>query len=62
MSPYQLYQSKNILWAKDLPAKTIEFITKAEQIFDITEDDFNKICNCKTEFQFQRLINQQKGT
>lgn len=62
MSPYQLYQSKNILWAKDLPAKTIEFITKAEQIFDITEDDFNKICNCKSEFQFQRLINSKKGT
>lgn len=63
MTPYQLYQSKNILWAKNVPAKTIEFMTKAEQqLKHIDENTFNKICNCQTEFQFQRLINQQKGS
>ena len=38
MTPYQLYQSQNILWARSLPAKTIEFMTRAEKEINATED------------------------
>lgn len=31
MTPYQLYQSKNILYAKTFPARTIQYISEAEK-------------------------------
>lgn len=53
MTPYQLYQSQNIMWARSLPAKTIEFMTRAEkEIGSISETDFNKICKCKNNLAF----------
>lgn len=62
MSPYQLYQSQNIMWARSLPAKTIEFMTRAKkEIGSISETDFNKICDCKNNLAFQTFINEKKG-
>lgn len=57
MTPYQLYQSQNILWACSLPAKTIEFMTRAEkEIGSISETDFNKICDCKNNLAFHSFL------
>lgn len=60
MTPYQLYQSQNILWARALPAKTIEFMTRAEkEIGSISETDFNKICRCKNNLAFHSFIKER---
>ena len=60
MTPYQLYQSQNILWARSLPAKTIEFMTKAEkEIGSISETDFNEICGCKNNLAFHSFIRER---
>ena len=62
MTPYQLYQSQNIMWARALPAKTIEFMTSAEkEIGSISETDFKKICECKNNLAFHNFINKKKG-
>lgn len=61
MTPYQLYQSQNILWARSLPAKTIEFMTKAEkEIGSISETDFNEICRCENNLAFHSFITNRK--
>lgn len=61
MTPYQLYQSQNILWARSLPAKTIEFMTKAEkEIGSISETDFDEICRCKDNLAFHSFITNRK--
>lgn len=57
MTPYQLYQSQNILWARALPAKTIEFMTRAQkEIGSISETDFKEICRCKDNLAFHSFI------
>ena len=62
MTPYQLYQSQNIMWARSLPAKTIEFMTRAEkEIGSISETDFKKICECKDNLAFHSFINEKEG-
>lgn len=62
MTPYQLYQSQNIMWARSLPAKTIEFMTSAEkEIGFISETDFKKICECKNNLALHNLIKKKKG-
>lgn len=62
MTPYQLYQSQNIMWARSLPAKTIEFMTRAEkEIGSISETDFKKICECEHNLAFHSFINEKKG-
>ena len=61
MTPYQLYQSQNILWARSLPAKTIEFMTKAEkEIGSISETDFDEICRCKNNLAFHSFLTNRK--
>lgn len=61
MTPYQLYQSQNILWARSLPAKTIEFMTKAEnEIGSVSETDFKEICRCKDNLAFHSFITNRK--
>ena len=61
MTPYQLYQSQNILWARSLPAKTIEFMTRAEkEIGSISETDFKKICRCKDNLAFHSFLTNRK--
>lgn len=60
MTPYQLYQSQNILWALSLPAKTIEFMTRAEkEIGSISETDFDEICRCKDNLAFHSFITER---
>lgn len=60
MTPYQLYQSQNILWARSLPAKTIEFMTRAEkEIGSISETDFDEICKCKNNLAFHSFITER---
>lgn len=60
MTPYQLYQSQNILWARSLPAKTIEFMTRAEkEIGSISETDFKKICECEHNLAFHTFITER---
>ena len=60
MTPYQLYQSQNILWSRSLPAKTIEFMTKAEkEIGSISETDFDEICRCKNNLAFHSFITER---
>lgn len=60
MTPYQLYQSQNILWARSLPAKTIEFMTRAEkEISSISETDFNEICRCKNNLAFHAFTKER---
>lgn len=60
MTSYQLYQSQNILWACSLPAKTIEFMTRAEkEISSISETDFNEICRCKNNLAFHSFIKER---
>lgn len=60
MTPYQLYQSQNILWTRSLPAKTIEFMTKAEnEIGSISETDFKEICRCKNNLAFHSFITER---
>ena len=60
MTPYQLYQSQNILWARSLPAKTIEFMTRAEKEIDsISETDFDEICKCKNNLAFHSFIKKR---
>lgn len=60
MTPYQLYQSQNILWIAKLPAKTIEFMTRAEkEIGSISETDFKKICECKNNLAFHSFIRER---
>lgn len=60
MTPYQLYQSQNILWARSLPAKTIEFMTKAEkEIGSVSETDFDEICRCKNNLAFHSFIKER---
>ena len=57
MTPYQLYQSQNIMWARSLPAKTIEFMTRAEkEIGSISETDFKEICKCKDNLAFHSFL------
>jgi hypothetical protein len=61
MTPYQLYQSQNILWACSLPAKIIEFMTRAEkEISSISETDFNEICRCKNNLAFHSFLTNRK--
>lgn len=61
MTPYQLYQSQNILWARSLPAKTIEFMTRAEkEIGSISETDFKEICRCKDNLAFHSFLTNRK--
>ena len=61
MTPYQLYQSQNIMWARSLPAKTIEFMTRAEkEIGSISETDFDEICRCKDNLAFHSFITNRK--
>ena len=61
MSPYQLYQSKNILWAKNLPAKIIQYMIDAEEKLKyISEKDFEEICKCRNNLYFQNFIENQK--
>lgn len=61
MTPYQLYQSQNILWARSLPAKTIEFMTRAEKEIDsISETDFKEICRCKDNLAFHSFLTNRK--
>lgn len=61
MTPYQLYQSQNILWTRSLPAKTIEFMTKAEkEIGSISETDFDEICRCKDNLAFHTFLTNRK--
>ena len=61
MTPYQLYQSQNILWARSLPTKTIEFMTRAEkEIGSISETDFKEICRCKDNLAFHSFITNRK--
>lgn len=61
MTPYQLYQSQNILWARSLPAKTIEFMTRAEKEIDsISETDFDEICKCKNNLAFHSFLANRK--
>lgn len=63
MTPYQLYQSQNILWARSLPAKTIEFITRAEkEIGSISETDFEEICKCKHNVAFHSFITERTSS
>ena len=60
MTPYQLYQSKNILYAKTFPARTIQYISEAEKkLKHITEKDFNEICNCKQYLDFYNFIEKK---
>lgn len=60
MTPYQLYQSQNILWARSLPAKTIEFMTRAKkEIGSISETDFKEICRCKNNLAFHSFIKER---
>ena len=60
MTPYQLYQSQNIMWAQSFPAKTIEFMTKAEkEIGSISETDFKKICECKNNLAFHSFTKER---
>lgn len=60
MTPYQLYQSQNIMWARSLPAKTIEFMTRAEkEIGSISETDFDEICRCKNNLAFHSFITER---
>ena len=60
MTPYQLYQSQNILWTHSLPAKTIEFMTRAEkEIGSISETDFEEICRCKDNLAFHSFITER---
>lgn len=60
MTPYQLYQSQNILWACSLPAKTIEFMTRAEkEIGSVSETDFKEICRCKDNLAFHSFIKER---
>ena len=60
MTPYQLYQSQNILWACSLPTKTIEFMTRAEkEISSISETDFNEICRCKNNLAFHAFTKER---
>ena len=60
MTPYQLYQSQNILWARSLPAKTIEFMTRAEkEIGSISETDFKEICRCKDNLAFHSFLTER---
>lgn len=60
MTPYQLYQSQNILWTRSLPAKTIEFMTRAEkEIGSISETDFKEICRCKDNLAFHSFITER---
>lgn len=60
MTPYQLYQSQNILWAQSLPAKTIEFMTTAEkEIGSISETDFDEIRRCKDNLAFHSFIKER---
>ena len=60
MTPYQLYQSQNILWACSLPAKTIEFMTRAEkEIGSVSETDFDEICRCKDNLAFHAFIKER---
>ena len=60
MTPYQLYQSQNILWARSLPTKTIEFMTRAEkEIGSISETDFDEICRCKNNLAFHSFIQER---
>ena len=60
MTPYQLYQSQNILWARSLPAKTIEFMTKAEkEIGSVSETDFKEICKCKNNLAFHAFTKER---
>ena len=57
MTPYQLYQSKNILWANTVPAQTIKYMIEAEEkLKHITEENFNEICNCRNYLDFQDFI------
>lgn len=61
MTPYQLYQSQNILWARALPTKTIEFMTKAEkEIGSVSETDFDEICRCKNNLAFHAFLTNRK--
>lgn len=61
MSLYQLYQSKNILWAKNLPAKIIQYMIDAEEKLKyISEKDFEEICKCRNNLYFQNFIENQK--
>lgn len=61
MTPYQLYQSQNIMWARSLPAKTIEFMTRAEkEIGSISETDFEEICRCKDNLAFHSFLTNRK--
>lgn len=60
MTPYQLYQSQNIMWAQALPAKTIEFMTNAEkEIGFISETDFKEICECKNNLALHSFIKER---
>ena len=60
MTPYQLYQSQNIMWARSLPAKTIEFMTRTEkEIGSISETDFKKICECEHNLAFHTFITER---
>lgn len=60
MTPYQLYQSQNILWACSLPVKTIEFMTRAEkEIGSVSETDFDEICRCKDNLAFHSFITER---
>lgn len=60
MTSYQLYQSQNIMWAHSLPAKTIEFMTRAEkEIGSISETDFKKICECKNNLAFHSFTKER---
>lgn len=60
MTPYQLYQSKNILYAKTFPARTIQYISEAEKkLKHITEKDFNEICNCTYYITFYNFIEKK---
>lgn len=61
MTPYQLYQSQNILWARSLPTKTIEFIAKAEkEIGSISETDFDEICRCENNLALHSFLTNRK--
>lgn len=61
MTPYQLYQSQNIMWARSLPAKTIEFMTRAEkEIGSVSETDFDEICRCKDNLAFHTFLTNRK--
>lgn len=60
MTPYQLYQSQNILWARSLPAKTLEFMTRAEkEIGSVSETDFDEICRCKNNLAFHTFTKER---